>query len=114
MKKVDSVICAEDLCKTYFMEGGASQNVLKHIQFSINSGEFVAIMGHSGSGKSTLMKTLLGLVSPLGGQILFEKGFDRNKIGYLPQQTMVQKDFPASVWEIVLSAQFGISGDLRE
>lgn len=82
---------------------GYEEVVVSDLSFDVNEGDYLCIVGENGSGKSTLMKTLLGLVSPLGGQILFEKGFDRNKIGYLPQQTMVQKDFPASVWEIVLS-----------
>ena len=62
------VIEVKDLCKTYYMDGGASQDVLKHINFQIYEGEFVAIMGHSGSGKSTLMNTLGCLDRPTSGQ----------------------------------------------
>jgi len=62
------VIEVKDLCKTYYMEGGASQEVLKHINFKIYEGEFVAIMGHSGSGKSTLMNTLGCLDRPTSGE----------------------------------------------
>jgi len=65
---LDSIIEVKDLCKTYFMDGGASQEVLKHISFKIYEGEFVAIMGHSGSGKSTLMNTLGCLDRPTSGE----------------------------------------------
>ena len=61
------VIEVQDLCKTYYMAGGMSQSVLKHVSFSVNEGEFVAIMGHSGSGKSTLMNILGCLDRPTGG-----------------------------------------------
>ena len=63
-----SVIEVKDVCKTYFMAGGTSQSVLKHVNFTINSGEFVAIMGHSGSGKSTLMNILGCLDRPTSGE----------------------------------------------
>ena len=66
----ETVIEIKDLCKTYFMPGGASQVVLKHLSFKIMSGEFVAIMGHSGSGKSTLMNTLGCLDRPTSGEYL--------------------------------------------
>ena len=77
--------------------------ILKDINFSVNSGDYLCIVGENGSGKSTLMKTILRLQSPLSGQIVTGEGLKRNEIGYLPQQTVVQKDFPASVYEIVLS-----------
>ena len=67
-----SVIEVKDVCKTYFMAGGTSQSVLKHVNFTINSGEFVAIMGHSGSGKSTLMNILGCLDRPTSGEYLLE------------------------------------------
>ena len=51
------------------------------------------------------MKTLLGLLKPYGGEVLFGDGLKQEMIGYLPQQTLVQKDFPASVWEVVLSGR---------
>ena len=66
------VIRIEDLCKTYFMEGGTKQDVLKHIQFQIQKNEFVAIMGHSGSGKSTLMNILGCLDRPTSGHYYLE------------------------------------------
>lgn len=77
--------------------------VTKNLNFEVNKGDYLCILGHNGSGKSTLMKTLLGLLKPLSGSISTGEGLSFNKIGYLPQQTVVQKDFPASVWEVVLS-----------
>lgn len=77
--------------------------ILTGLNFSVNAGEYLCIVGENGSGKSTLMKTILGLQKPLAGKIAFGDGLKNNEIGYLPQQTQVQKDFPATVWEIVLS-----------
>lgn len=77
--------------------------VAENLTFSVNNGDYMCIVGENGSGKSTLMKTLLNLQKPLGGQISTGDGLNANEIGYLPQQTDVQKDFPATVWEIVLS-----------
>lgn len=81
-------------------ENGA---VVKNLSFSVSEGDYLAIVGENGSGKSTLMKTLLGLLKPLGGEIRKGEGLRRFDVGYLPQQTLVQRDFPASVWEVVLS-----------
>ena len=61
------------------------------------------MIGENGAGKSSFMKTLLGLLPPVSGKIEFYDGLKKNEIGYLPQQTQAQKDFPASVWEVVLS-----------
>jgi zinc transport system ATP-binding protein len=77
--------------------------ILSNLNFSVNSGDYLCIIGENGSGKSTLMKTILGLKSTLDGKITMSDGLKQNEIGYLPQQTVVQRDFPASVWEIVLS-----------
>ena len=77
--------------------------ILSDVNFSVNAGDYLCIVGENGSGKSTLMKTILGLQKPLGGTIRFGDGLKANEIGYLPQQTAAQKDFPATVWEIVLS-----------
>ena len=84
--------------------------VLENLNFSVESGEYLCVVGENGSGKSTLMKTLLGLQQPLSGQILRGDGLQKNEIGYLHQQTVVQKDFPASVREIVLSGCQGRCG----
>ena len=88
-------------------EGNA---VVSNLNFEINSGDYLCIVGENGSGKSTLMKTLLNLQSPMSGKIETGDGLKRNEIGYLPQQTVVQRDFPASVWEIVLSGNLSSSG----
>ncbi len=79
--------------------------VLKNISFEINSGDYLGIVGENGSGKSTLIKGLLNLKSPFEGNIEFGDGLALNKIGYLPQQTVAQKDFPAGVYEIVISGK---------
>ena len=83
--------------------GYDSHAIADDISFNVNSGDYLCIVGENGSGKSTLMKTLLGLLAPIGGEITFGDGLNKNEIGYLPQQTDVQRDFPASVWEVVLS-----------
>ena len=77
--------------------------ILKNINFSVEEGEYLSIVGENGSGKSTLMRTLLRLQQPLSGEVILGNGLNREEIGYLPQQTVIQKDFPASVREIVLS-----------
>ena len=83
--------------------GYESHAILEHLNFSVNAGDYLCVVGENGSGKSTLMRTMLGLQKPLGGSIAFGDGMRQNEIGYLPQQTAIQKDFPATVWEIVLS-----------
>ena len=90
--------------------GYESQVVLEHLSFTVNTGAYLCIVGENGSGKSTLMRTLLHLMPALGGRITAGDGLMPNEIGYLPQQTIVQKDFPASVWEIVLSGCQGRCG----
>ena len=77
--------------------------VLRDLNFTVRAGDYLCIVGENGSGKSTLMKTILGLLPPVGGSLAAGHGLRKNAIGYLPQQTDVQKDFPASVREIVLS-----------
>ncbi len=73
------------------------------INFTIPSGSYTCIVGENGVGKSTLIKTILGLLPPINGDIIIGEGKKRVDIGYLPQQTQVQKDFPACVYEVVLS-----------
>lgn len=77
--------------------------VLDNLNLEVNSGDYLCILGENGSGKSTLIKALLGLKKPLEGQIVMGDGLKQNEIGYLPQQTSAQKDFPASVFEVVQS-----------
>lgn len=83
---------------------------LQDLDFEVFAGDYLCIVGENGSGKSTLMKTILGLQTPISGRILTGDGLRKNEIGYLPQQTQVQKDFPASVREIVLSGCQGRCG----
>lgn len=90
--------------------GYDSHIIAENLNFSVNKGDYLCIVGENGSGKTTLMKTLLNLREPVRGQILFGDGLKKNEIGYLPQQTAVQKDFPASVREIVLSGCQGRCG----
>ena len=77
--------------------------VVSSLDFAVNKGDYLCIVGENGSGKSTLMRTILGLQKPLRGKILFGDDLHANGIGYLPQQASLQKDFPATVREIVLS-----------
>ena len=81
-------------------ENGA---ILEGLSFSVEQGDYLAIVGENGSGKSTLMKTILGLLDPIKGEVVRGDGLKKYEIGYLPQQSPVQRDFPASVWEVVLS-----------
>ncbi len=83
--------------------GYEKQPVLKNINFQIEEGDYFCIVGENGSGKTTLMKTILGLLPPVEGSIEVGQGLMKNQIGYLPQQSDVQRDFPATVYEIVLS-----------
>ena len=72
------------------------------VSFVVDDGDYLCIVGENGSGKSTLVKGMLGLLKPVCGQFAFN-GIKQVEIGYLPQQTIVQKDFPANVFEVVLS-----------
>ena len=83
--------------------GYEGREIVGNLTFSVNAGDYLCIVGENGSGKSTLMKTILGLRAPMRGEIRVGDGLKKNEIGYLPQQTAVQRDFPASVREIVLS-----------
>ena len=98
-------ITCEDLALGY--EGKA---VTEHIHFTVNKGDYLCIIGENGAGKSTLMKTLLRLIQPISGTIETGDGLSAYEVGYLPQQTAVQKDFPASVMEIVLTGTLNKSG----
>ncbi len=80
------------------------------IDFSVGEGDYLCIVGENGAGKSTLMKTILKLNTPMGGTVEYGDGITRKELGYLPQQTVVQRDFPASVYEIVLSGNLSHMG----
>lgn len=83
--------------------GYDNRTIVEDLNFTVSAGDYLCIVGENGSGKSTLMKTLLHLQPPVKGEIIAGDGLKNNEIGYLPQQTIVQRDFPASVREIVLS-----------
>ncbi len=83
--------------------GYEGQSVLTHLDLHIRSGDYLCIVGDNGSGKSTLLRGLLGLLPPLSGTIRRAAELERGAVGYLPQQTQAQRDFPATVQEVVLS-----------
>ena len=93
-----SVLACQDLAFSY-----DGKDVLKGVNFTLKQGEYLCIVGENGSGKTTLMKGLLHLNKPTKGKIVTGDGLKPNEIGYLPQQTQIQRDFPASVYEVVLS-----------
>lgn len=98
-------LTCQNLCLGY-----DGKEILHDLSFEVNAGDYLCIVGENGSGKSTLMKTVLGLQSALSGSVTTGDGLAQNEIGYLPQQTVVQKDFPATVEEIVLSGCQGRCG----
>lgn len=100
-----ALITCKDLVLGY--DGRA---ITQAFDFSVHTGDYLCIVGENGSGKSTLIKTLLRLQSPISGSIETGDGLQANEIGYLPQQTAVQRDFPASVHEIVISGCQGRCG----
>ena len=109
-ERVENVSAVPQLVCRDLSLGYEGREILGHLTFSVHAGDYLCIVGENGSGKSTLMKTILGLHAPLSGQILTGDGLKQNEIGYLPQQTAVQRDFPASVREIVLSGCQGRCG----
>ncbi len=82
--------------------GYDNQVVLKNININIEDNDFICVVGPNGSGKSTLIKGILGLIKPISGKVIYNN-LKQNFIGYMPQETLVDKNFPASVYEIVLS-----------
>ncbi|MBD5129517.1 MAG: ABC transporter ATP-binding protein [Ruminococcaceae bacterium] len=93
-----ALIKTENLTLSY-----ENMTVIENMSFEVNPGDYLCIVGENGSGKSTLVKALLSLKRPVGGSITFGGGLLRREIGYLPQQTNAQRDFPASVSEVVIS-----------
>ena len=91
--------------------GYENYDVVKDVSMEINPGDYLCIVGENGSGKSTLMKGLLGLIKPTGGVLTLADELRRSGIGYLPQQTPAQKDFPATVQEVVISGCLGKRGN---
>ena len=92
------ILTCKDLCISY-----DGKRVLENVSFSLDEGDYLCVVGENGSGKSTLIKGLLGLKAPDSGSVSFGEGLKSSSIGYLPQQTQIQRDFPASVEEVVLS-----------
>ncbi|MBQ7485629.1 MAG: ABC transporter ATP-binding protein [Oscillospiraceae bacterium] len=93
---------AQLICRDLTL-GYDGRPLVQGLNFQVNAGDFLCIIGENGSGKSTLMRTLLRLQAPVSGAIEWGDGLHPDEIGYLPQQTPIQRDFPASVWEIILS-----------
>ncbi len=83
--------------------GYDNKALVDHFDFQVNSGDYICVVGENGSGKSTLIKTLLGLLKPVRGKVQMHSDLKKGAIGYLPQQTQVQRHFPVSVMEVVLS-----------
>lgn len=90
--------------------GYDGETVLSDIDFSLYGGEYMCILGENGAGKSTLIKGILKLMNPVSGTISMGEGLKACETGYLPQQTDVQKNFPASVFEVVLSGRINSMG----
>ena len=90
--------------------GYEGRTILKDLNFSLNGGEYLCIVGENGAGKSTLIKTILGLKKPMKVTIETGDNLKRTEIGYMPQQTDAQKDFPASVYEVVISGRLNSLG----
>ena len=91
--------------------GYENQDAVVDANLEVNTGDYICIVGENGSGKSTLMKGILGLLKPTSGKIVVSEELRRAGIGYLPQQTAAQKDFPATVYEVVISGCLGKRGN---
>ena len=89
-------------CKNVYLRY-ENLSVIEDLNFEVKAGDYLCIVGENGSGKSTLIKSILGLKETASGHLHFGDGVTSRNIGYLPQQTTAQKDFPASVYEVVLS-----------
>lgn len=100
---------AQIICQNLSV-GYDSKVILKNLSFEVNKCDYLCIVGENGSGKTTLIKSILGLIPTISGKLETGEGLKSNEIGYLPQQTIVQRDFPASVKEIVLSGCQGRMG----
>ena len=92
MEEKKLLIACRDVALGY--EGKA---LSRHLTFQVRGGDYLCVVGENGSGKSTLLKVLLGLLKPMEGRITVDKSLKAGAIGYLPQQTRAQRDFPATV-----------------
>ena len=88
--------------------------VLENLNFNVEKGGYLSVVGENGAGKSTLVKAILGLIEPMSGKIIFGEGVGHSEIGYLPQQSEAQRDFPASVYEIVRSGCLGKIDEMQK
>lgn len=86
------------------------EGIKSNINFSVDAGDFLSIVGENGEGKSTLMKTLLNIIKPISGDIIFDNSISKNTIGYLSQNNNIPDDFPTTVKEIILSGFVGNMG----
>ena len=100
-----NVLICRNVCMAY-----ENRPVLENVSFTLEAGDYLCVVGENGSGKSTLLRGLLGLHAPRSGEIRYGEGITPREIGYLPQQTIVQQDFPASVYEVVLSGCLSMCG----
>ena len=89
-------------CKNLVL-GYENMTVLEDVSFDVQKGDYLCVVGENGAGKSTLIRRLAGLKKPMRGEITLADGLSRRDVGYLPQQTAIQRDFPASVREVVTS-----------
>lgn len=90
--------------------GYGDKIVIKGVDLEIAAGDFLCVVGANGSGKSTLVKGILGLLTPLAGKVIFGDGVRQTEIGYMPQESKIDANFPATVSEIVLSGALGRIG----
>lgn len=101
-----AVVSVKNLCVIY-----DGFEAIQDLSFSLEDGDYLCVVGENGSGKSTLIKTLLGLVKQNSGEIIYDN-LKSAQIGYMPQQTAIQRDFPASVMEVVLTGCLKLNGRL--
>ncbi len=100
---------AEVVCRDLTL-GYEDRILFENLNFEVNHGDYLCVVGENGAGKSTLMRTILRLQEPLSGTVEYGEGLKPTEVGYLPQQTLVQRDFPASVREVVISGCLGRCG----
>ena len=93
-----SIIEAKDITLAY-----DGYTAAEHVSFKLENGDYLCVVGENGSGKSTLLKAVTGEIKPAAGELIIDKTVRKEGIGYLPQQTRAQRDFPATVLEVVLS-----------
>ncbi len=92
-----SIIEAKDITLAY-----DGYTAAEHVSFKLENGDYLCVVGENGSGKSTLLKAVTGEIKPAAGELIIDKTVRKEGIGYLPQQSKIQRDFPAAVREVVL------------